>query len=68
MKSNKESIEMIKTREFLSESLIQSKGIVGTIIIGSASSTAELESHELLLNIQPLGWIYIPGGEKNENK
>lgn len=59
---------MIKTRDFLSESLMSSKGIDGTILIGSASTSAEPELHELLLNIQPFGWIYIPGGERNENK
>ena len=68
MKPNMESIEMIKTKDFLSESLMPSKGIEGTIIIGSATSATEPELRELLLNIQPLGWIYISGGKKDENK
>lgn len=68
MKSNTESVEMIKTKYFLSESLTSSKGIDGTIIIGSATTTAVPKLHEILLNIQPFGWTYIPGGRKNENK
>lgn len=64
MKSNTESIEMIKTKYFLSESLVASNGIDGTIIIGSTVPDAVPELNELLLNIQPLGWIYLPGGRK----
>ncbi|MBA4385803.1 MAG: hypothetical protein C0410_13785 [Anaerolinea sp.] len=68
MGSYNESIEMTKTKHFLSESLISSKGIDGTIIIGSTTTTTDPKLHEILLNIQPLGWIYIPGGRKNENE
>lgn len=67
VKSNTDSIEMTQTKYFLSESLKSSKGMNGTIIIGTASSSAVSELHEILLNIQPHGWIYIPGGRKNEN-
>jgi hypothetical protein len=68
MKSNADSVEMIKTKYFLSESLMSSKGIDGTIIIGSTAATDVPELQEILLNIQPLGWIYLPGGKKNENQ
>lgn len=68
MKSNTESVEMAKTKSFLSESLTSSKGIDGTIIIGSTVPAVVPELNEILLNIQPLGWVYIPGGRKNENQ
>jgi hypothetical protein len=68
MKSNTDSIEMIKTKNFLSESILSSKGIDGTIILGSTVPSVVPELNEILLNIQPLGWVYIPGGRKNENQ
>ena len=69
LKSNEDSISMIKTKNFIRESLNSSKGINGTIIIGSVSSDKDVpELHEILLNIQPLGWIYIPGGSKDEKQ
>ncbi len=69
LKSNEDSISMVKTKNFIRESLNSSKGINGTIIIGSVSSDKDVpELHEILLNIQPLGWIYIPGGSKDEKQ
>lgn len=68
LKSSEDSIAMNKTKSFISESLRSSKGVDGTIIIGSANSVDIQELHEILLNVQPLGWIYIPGGKKNENQ
>jgi len=64
VKSNTESIEMTQTKYFLANSLKSLKVSDGTIIIGTASSTTVSELHEILLNIQPHGWVYIPGGRK----
>jgi hypothetical protein len=64
LKSNVDSIAMTKTKEFLSNSLMSSKGIEGTIIFGSTFTDEVPELHEILLNIQPFGWIYIPEGKK----
>ena len=64
LNSSLDSIEMLKTKYFLNESLKSSKGPNGTIIIGTTVNNTVPELHEILLNIQPLGWIYIPGGSK----
>lgn len=59
---------MNQTKSFLSKSLRSSKDLDGTIIIGSTSFEGIPELNEILLNIQSLGWKYIPGGKKNENQ
>jgi len=66
LKSTEDSLAMLKTKIFLSESLKTTKGIDHTVITGSAATTAVPELHEIMLNIQPLGWISISGGKKNE--
>ena len=68
LKSNSDSIAMIKTKNFLSESLNPSKGLEGTIIIGTTSTEVDPNLQEILLNIQPLGWIYIKEGWNDEKK
>ncbi|EKD87817.1 MAG: hypothetical protein ACD_35C00187G0011 [uncultured bacterium] len=64
LKSNTDSIAMMKTKNFLSESLKSSKNTEGTIIIGTTSTDPDPNLHEILLNVQPLGWIYIQEGWK----
>ncbi|PKO03358.1 MAG: hypothetical protein CVU43_03390 [Chloroflexi bacterium HGW-Chloroflexi-5] len=64
LKSNTDSIAMIKTRNFISDSFTSSKGIEGTIIIGSTSTVTDLNVHETLLNIQPLTCISNQKGWK----
>lgn len=64
LKSNTDSIAMIKTRNFISDSFTSSKGIEGTIIIGSTSTATDLNVHETLLNIQPLTCISNQKGWK----
>lgn len=64
LKSNTDSIAMIKTRNFISDSFTSSKGIEGTIIIGTTSTATDLNVHETLLNIQPLTCISNQNGWK----
>jgi hypothetical protein len=66
LKSSVDSLAMIKTKNFLSKSLRTSKDIDGAIILGSAFNDSVPELHEILLNVQPFGWIYIPEGKNNE--
>jgi hypothetical protein len=68
LKSNSDSIAMIKTKNFISDSLTSTKGIEGSIIIGTTSTANDPKVHEILLNLQPLGWIFVQEGLKNENK
>ena len=68
LNSNSDSIAMIKTKNFLSESLNPSKDLEGTIIFGTTSSEIDPNLQEILLNIHTLGWVYIKEGWKDENK
>jgi len=56
--------DMVKTRDFIHDSLTPAKDISGSMIIGSAQTEAASELKDILVNIQPLGWIYVPGGRK----